>query len=243
MSSSELERIRRVYEQYDADEARTARYDEPRNLGMVVERWRVIARLLEQAGGVSLCDQRVLELGCGRGDNVDWLLALGADPHLLVGADLLPDRTAAARGLYPDIAFACADGTSLPFPEGTFDVVLLFTVISSILDGAVSRAVAADVARVLRPAGAVVWYDLRVDNPRNRHVRGVDRRELVNLFPGFRLCGRSLTLAPPLARRLGSAFGWAYPILAALPPLRTHYAAVLRRTDFGEVSSPSNREG
>ena len=43
-----------------------------------------------------------------------------------------------------------------------------------------------------------MWYDFRFDNPQNRQVRGIGRRELRALFPQLRGRIRSVTLAPPL---------------------------------------------
>jgi hypothetical protein len=83
--------------------------------------------------------------------------------------------------------------------------------------------------RVLRPAGAVLWYDLRVDNPSNPDVRGVGRDEIAALFPGCHAALVRATLAPPLARLLaGRATGLARA-LAVVPFLRTHWLGVLRR--------------
>ena len=49
----------------------------------------------------------------------------------------------------------------------------------------------------------------------------------VCLFAGFRGHWTSLTLLPPLARRLGPLTPFAYPALAAIAPLRTHLLGVL----------------
>jgi hypothetical protein len=39
----------------------------------------------------------------------------------------------------------------------------------------------------------------------------------------------TITLLPPLARRLGFLTGWLYPTLAAVPWLRTHYIGLLNK--------------
>ena len=72
-----------------------------------------------------------------------------------------------------------------------------------------------------------MWYDFRVGNPWNRHVRGMSRRHLRALFPGWRGTFRLVTLLPPLARRLHALTPVLYPVLAAVPPLRTHWAGLL----------------
>jgi hypothetical protein len=96
-----------------------------------------------------------------------------------------------------------------------------------VLDDAMARRLAAEACRVLRAGGAVLWYDFRFNNPRNSHVRGMKRAAVQKLFPGFRLELRTVTLAPPLARRLGPFTGLLYPALSCLPFLRTHYAGLL----------------
>ncbi len=229
MSREEIDRVRHVYEGYDRDPRRRSRYDARKggNQAIVSERWRVFDALLTASGNGSLSGRRILEVGCGDGANVDPLLATGA--RALTGVDLAFPRLASARRSHPQGCFVVANGEQLPFPSAAFDAVVLFTVISSILDPAVARGMARDSARVLRPGGIVLWYDLRVNNPRNANVRGVRRGELEGLFPGFGLQVRSVTVAPPLARALGPAARWLYPALASLPPLRSHYAAVLTK--------------
>jgi hypothetical protein len=39
---------------------------------------------------------------------------------------------------------------------------------------------------------------------------------------------RSITVVPPIARRLGPLTPVAYPILHAVPPLRSHFVGRLR---------------
>jgi hypothetical protein len=74
-----------------------------------------------------------------------------------------------------------------------------------------------------------LWYDLRVNNPRNPDVRRVGREEIAALFPGCRLTLRRVTLAPPLARLLAARAGTLARVLAAVPALRTHHLGVLRK--------------
>ena len=88
-------------------------------------------------------------------------------------------------------------------------------------------AVAAEVARILRSGGAVVWYDFRMNNPFNPHVRGISRKGVRRLFPEYDSRLMTVTLLPPLARRAGSLTDVLYPWLASLPFLRSHYLGVL----------------
>ena len=153
----------------------------------------------------------------------------GAKEERLHGVDLLPERVTAAREKHPSIDFSCANAERLPFPDERFSLVLTFTVFSSILDEGMARNVAQEVERVLVPGGAVLWYDFRYENPGNRHVRPMTKREIRGLFPHFTLQLQPVTVAPPLARRLGRLTPVLYPLLARLPWLRTHYIGLLRR--------------
>ena len=83
--------------------------------------------------------------------------------------------------------------------------------------------------RVLKPAGAIIWYDFRVDNPRNPNVRGIGAREIRSLFPGCAVRLSRVTLAPPIARAF-VRLSWPLALmLESVPFLRTHYLALIRK--------------
>jgi SAM-dependent methyltransferase len=117
----------------------------------------------------------------------------------------------------------------LPFPSERFGLVLAFTLFSSILDPVLSAAVAGDIARVLRPGGRVLWYDLRRPNPSNPAVRGLSVAEVQHLFPGWTCDLAPVTVLPPLARRLGPATDALYPVLAHVRPLASHLLGTLAK--------------
>jgi hypothetical protein len=107
--------------------------------------------------------------------------------------------------------------------------VTQFTVFTSILDPALKRAIAREMLRVLRPGGAILWFDFRISNPRNSQVKGVPAAEIRSLFAECRIDLVPVLLAPPLARLVA---GWSLPlaeVLNAVPLLRTHYAGLIRR--------------
>ena len=195
----------------------------------MAERRRVMRTLLASHGLLPLGEREVLEVGCGSGHVLAGLQELGASPERLHGVDLLPGRVDEARRNHPGLDIREANAERLPFADGSFDIVLLFVVFSSILDAAMQRNVAGECARVLRSGGRVLWYDFRYDNPSNAHVRGVSRKDVARLFPCFTLDLRTLTVVPQLVRRLGPLTEAAYPVLAAVPPLRTYYMGLLRK--------------
>jgi SAM-dependent methyltransferase len=225
----EITRVRRVYRGY-AERGRGEREwaaDHPGNRAMVEERTHVLAALLERSGRLPLGTRRVLDLGCGDGDVLAGLVRWGAHPTRLIGVDVRADAVARARDRWPELRFEVADATVLPHRDASFDLVVCFTLFTSILDDRVARQAASEVRRVLRPGGGLVWYDFRVGNPWNPHVRGISRRRLRELFPGWPGTLRLVTLLPALARRLHSLTPALYPMLAAASPLRTHWAGLL----------------
>ena len=135
---SERQRIQQVYA---ARAERLAGRDidslgNPAHLFAIQSRQRAIVRRLQQEGLWPLAGRDVLEVGCGSGGVLLELLSYGAEAGRLHGTDLLAERAAVARRHVPQAAVTCADGGLLPYPTATFDLLLQFTVFSSILDKA-----------------------------------------------------------------------------------------------------------
>lgn len=72
---------------------------------------------------------RILEIGCGTGRTACWLAAQG---HEVTGIDIQPDMIAKANMRaekeQASVQFLVGDATSLPYPDETFDVVLVESV-------------------------------------------------------------------------------------------------------------------
>jgi SAM-dependent methyltransferase len=220
-------RLRRAYERYKA----TTKWD-PSNAGNQVitrEREGRLEILLAAEGVLPLESRLILDVGSGAGGLLRWFKTRGAGESKLFGIDLLYERVRRADELSPTMHFVCGDFRTACFRSEVFDLVCAFTVISSILDRPSARELCAEILRVLKPGGHVLWYDLRYSNPGNPDVRGIGLRELAELFPGCTLRGESITVLPPLTRRLGPMVSVLYPLLRCFPTLRTHYLAVLRK--------------
>ena len=128
----------------------------------------------------------------------------------------------------PDARFVVGSADAMPFRDRAFHVVCAITLFSSLPSPSLEAAVATEISRVIRPGGWLVWHDLRYDNPGNPAVHGVTTGRLRELFPGWELELHSFTLVPPIARRLGPLTRVAYPLLHAVPPLRSHLIGRLR---------------
>jgi len=73
----------------------------------------------------------------------------------------------------------CGDASRLPFKDGSFDIVMQFTVFTSILDREVKKAVATEMLRVLKADGIILWYDYHMNNPKNPDVKGIIHKSYV----------------------------------------------------------------
>ncbi len=169
----------------------------------------------------------VLEIGYGHRGWLADMLGWGLRCSDLHGIELDGERAGVAQAAFPGADLRVGDAASMEWTDESFELVVASTVFTSILDDEVRRRVADEVTRVLRPGGALLWYDFRVDNPANPNVRGIAEEELKNLLPGFAHHLRTVTLAPPLARRV-VPISWAVATLfECLPFLRTHILGVL----------------
>jgi SAM-dependent methyltransferase len=226
--SAEEARIREAYARRE-DRGRYTWFH-PGYLLMMQALERDILALLKRDGLGDLSGAKILEIGCGTGQ---WLMACvkwGARPENLTGIDLLPDRIAeAGRRCPPAIQLRCGSAAPLDAPDQTFDWVFQMTVFTSILDAGMKRQIAAEMCRVLKPEGRILWYDYCVNNPMNPDVRGVPKREIRALFPHCTLSLRRVTLLPPLTRALAPRAAWLCHGLSRLKILNTHYLGLIRK--------------
>jgi ubiquinone/menaquinone biosynthesis C-methylase UbiE len=117
-------------------------------------------------------NERVLDLGCGRG-----LMLIGAARRLTTGKasgvdiwqaeDLSgnkPEATlenARREGVGDRVSIETADMRKLPFPDGTFDVVVSRAAVHNIYSAGGRAEAISEVARVLKPGGHAIIDDIR----------------------------------------------------------------------------------
>src|SRR5205085_11827131 len=95
----------------------------------VQEKERKLIRLLVSCGLTPLRDKRVLDVGCGSGEDLLQLVRLGFDPDKLVGCDLMEERADAARRRLPaGCTVLAGDAATLSFQDESFDIVMQSTV-------------------------------------------------------------------------------------------------------------------
>jgi ubiquinone/menaquinone biosynthesis C-methylase UbiE len=228
--SDEIKRIEQTYDRYVTSSYGNKWSDtNPGNHRIKQEQEQTLKQVLTDNGFFPAPSKHVLDIGCGVGRILNLFQEWGTPASNLVGVDLLPERIEAARANHPQIRFECANAAKLEFADSSFDVVCFFVVFSSVLDQNLAAQISAEATRVLKPGGLVVWYDFRYESPGNQSVRAISKANISALFPGFVQDLRLITLVPPVARRLGPLTDQLYPILTALPFLRTHYLGVLKK--------------
>lgn len=229
MKPTELDRIRAVNAERQMSAA--ARYGDEQpgeRYGLSRRREECRAMLARHLPG-GLGGLRILDVGCGRGERLAEWGGWGADPGALVGIDVMESLVGQARRSFPASQWLLASGHDLPFRDQSFDVVMQAMAFSSILCQEMRARMLAEMWRVLRPAGVVLWYDMRYPNPRNPHMQPVGQRKLSVLFPVPPSEILSLTLLPPLARRLAPWSPCLCRQLERLPWLRSHCMALIRK--------------
>jgi SAM-dependent methyltransferase len=223
-----LDAIRAAYAGYAVDDRYRLWTMANRGFARIsADRERSLTQLLDRStpsdGAAS-----ILDVGCGTG-GTGAVVQRHLPKARYVGVDLIPGFIEEARAANPDLHFEVASAHRLPFQTGGFDIVLALTMFSSLWSSELEQAAAAEIRRVLRPGGWLIWYDLRYPNPSNRAVHGLGRRQVQALFPGWKGDLWSMTVLPPIARRLGATTPLLYPMLEAIPALRSHLIGRLQR--------------
>lgn len=109
---------------------------------------RSIAAHLQSAGVPRA--PRLLDLGCGDGNNLTWLSAFAEDAY---GSDYNLVRLVRSQARNPAATIFAADILDFPAADDSFDVIFFNHVIEHIPD---DRAALAAVRRILKPGGLLV---------------------------------------------------------------------------------------
>jgi SAM-dependent methyltransferase len=197
---------------------------------MAQEKERIFLSILARFDLAAIKTMKVLEIGCGEGNNILQFLRWGFLPENVKGNELMPNRCAQARHRLPAaVEIIEMDALGLRLSEGSFDIVLVSTVFTSILDEPFRAQLAKKIWSLVRPTGAVLWYDFIYNNPSNPDVTGIPRRRVLERFPEARALSRKTTLAPPIARLVCRVHPVLYALFNLLPLLRTHLVAWIEK--------------
>jgi ubiquinone/menaquinone biosynthesis C-methylase UbiE len=197
------------------------------NRGNLAARTELLAAIRQVAAPQLAGEGDLLDCGCGTGWLHEALAVAGVPPARLYGVDVDRHRIAAAVRRVPGVTGVVADARFLPFADGAFAAVFHVVTLSSLGSVEDVGAALAESRRVLAPGGVLVVYEPRLPNPLNRSTR-LFRRGDMRRAGLLAIEARSLTLFPPLGRRLGALTPVLHRRLAALRPLRSHRLLVHR---------------
>jgi ubiquinone/menaquinone biosynthesis C-methylase UbiE len=225
----ELERARRVYAALEENPAYISLYEplRPANLFTTQERMWILADLLRRSGVSTLAGLDILDVGCGGGIELRRLTTIGASPDRLAGIDLMPYRVEAARRILPLARIEIGSAHEMPFLDASFDIVSQFVVFSSVVDPQVRRAIAAEMLRVLRPGGLILWWDIRKVRP-TPNIVPISMSEIRAIFPGCSIKARPATLGWKAVHLVAPRSRTAALVLQRLPFLCSHWAAAIK---------------
>ena len=203
--------------------------DNPVERFIVSRRVQRARQLLDEAGVVLDSGTRCLDIGFGRGGWIPDLMEWGVAERNISGIELDETRAHVAIERFTSADLRIGDATSLPWNDGSFELIVVSTVFSSILDPLVKRVLADEIVRVLAPNGVVIWYDLAFNNPSNLNVRGIKREEITGLFQSLDCRLERITLAPPIARLIVPISKSIGAVMEKIPFLRSHLLGLLKK--------------
>lgn len=168
---------------------------------------------------------KFIEIGAGAGSNIPFFMSLGIKDENIFANELVEDRSKELMTNFPNIHIVPGDALQLNMGN-TFDIVLQSTVFTSILDSDFKKKLAENLLTMVKPGGIVLWYDFMFDNPKNKSVKGINKKEIKTLFSDSKKIDfYKVTLAPPIGRR----FQKLYSFLNSFSFLRTHVVAVIHK--------------
>jgi len=102
----------------------------------------------------------VIELGCGWGRNLHLFVELGVLARNVAGIDLIERFIDFGKAQNPNLNISVGDATQTQFAEASFDIVLLHTVLSAILDADVHAKLLREARRLVKPNGLIFIFDI-----------------------------------------------------------------------------------
>ena len=229
---NEKDRINNIYSDYLRDNVSLKKWSKEKLSNQLIEKERFQAiKNLFQINSINLKNKMVIDIGCAGGNIMPILKKFGAAEKNLHGIDLREDRLSYAKKRFPKSNFNLMDARNIKFNDSSFDMVISFTLFSSVLNIDYRKQIAREMVRVLKPRGVILYYDFRYNNPFNRNVMKVRYKDMKSLFPNMKMELTLITVLPPLVRLFGGLAKYVYPILSKIPFLYSHHIGLIKKDD------------
>jgi SAM-dependent methyltransferase len=168
----------------------------------------ILEEIVRQGPG-PLRELSLLDVGCGTGTTDQELAPRVRSLH---GVDISVEMLAKAQQNVPEAQFSWFDGETLPFDDGTFDVVVAICVLHHVPVPQRLR-LASEMVRVSRHEGVVAVFEHNPYNPLTRHAVNTCEldRDAVLLPPRetAELLKKSTAMEPEYCQYLFSPLGGA----------------------------------
>ena len=150
-----------------------------------------------------------------------------------MGTEYIEDRVLSARSLtHAEVKFHLGPLVEL-IKDRKYDLVCAHTVFSSILSSVERQELAKQMWDRVRPGGVIMIFDFRYNNPKNKNVSKVTKKELDCFWDKGCSYYKTDILMPPLARRIVGK-NWFIPEMLTMlfPFLRTHFVYAVKKNEY-----------
>lgn len=117
--------------------------------------------------------QRILDLGCGTGQITDILSQIFPNATV-VGIDMLRESLAEGKRLNSDPDYVQSDASLLPFPDATFDIIMMLEVVEHFDD---PGKLLGEIRRVLSGNGLIL-----ISTPNRSSITAITGKAISALF-------------------------------------------------------------
>jgi len=172
----------------------------------------------------TLNQKTMLEIGAGSGDNLFFFNRAGIFLKDIFANELVLERIEWLGKHFHKENIIPGNILTVNI-DRKFDIIFQSTVFSSVLQPNDRKAIADRMKQLLAPDGVILWYDFTFNNPKNKQVVGISKKEIKTLFSDARnIIFKRATLAPPIGRRVGEGYNFFNTLF---PFFRTHLVALI----------------
>lgn len=127
----------------------------------------------------------ILDVGCGYGRTLNELYHAGYGS--LYGIDFSEKMIERGKNLNPNLDLRVQTTNGIDFPDNYFDGVILFAVLTCIVDNEEQLALMKEIRRVLKPGGIIYINDFLLNNDERNILRYKKFDEKYNQYGVFEL--------------------------------------------------------
>lgn len=172
---------------------------------------------------------KITDIGSGYGFNILEFIRMGFLPQNITAVEMIKERADFSKGIIPQsVVIYNQNAMEAPIENSSQDIVFQSAVLTSILDDEYKKRLANRMWELLKPGGAILYYDFIYNNPKNPDVKGVPLSEIKLLFPNGKFkFKKRVTLAMPISRAICKIHPSSYHLFNFFKFLRTHLLCLI----------------